>query len=326
VNRRLTVRLERWPLAAPFVTSGGVYDVAECLVAEIEEGGVIGRGEGSPVEFKGETLESIAAAIEGVRTEIEAGLDRHALQTRLGPGGARNALDCALWALEAKRAGRRVSDLVGLANAGFQTVTTISLGPAEAMARQAASASRFAGLKLKLNADRPLERVQAVRAARPEARLICDVNGGWTRAELQRFAPDLAALGVEMIEQPLPPGDDRALQTSDSPIPLCADESCCGLDDLEALPAGYGAVCVKLDKTGGLTEALALANAATAGGRLLLVSNMIGTSLAMAPASLIAPMCRWVDLDGPLLLREDRMPCTAYAGDRAAPFSSDVWA
>ncbi len=325
MKRRLRVTPEEWALAQPFVIARATFHTSEVLVVEIEEDGRIGRGEGCAVDFKGETLAGMVAAIEALRPAIEAGLDREALQTTMAPGGARNALDCALWALEAQWAGVTVAALCGLANAGFRTVTTLSLAEPAAMAAAASLQAAFAGLKVKLNADRPVERIAAIRAARPEARLICDVNGAWTREDLRRYAPELARLGVELIEQPLAAGED-AFEAGDSPIPVCADESCCSLADLDRLPSGYGGVCVKLDKAGGLTEALAIAGRAKAKGMRLLVSNMLGTSLGMAPASLLAPMCDWVDLDGPLLLRSDRKPGLIFRGDHAVPYESAVWA
>jgi len=321
--RRVSITVDILPLTVPFVIAGATYQTTEVLVAEIEEAGLKGRGEACPVEHAGETLISMQEAIERVRPALEAGAGRDGLPTLLPPSGARNALDCALWELEAKRAGVSVASLAGLENAGFQTVTTISVGAPDEMGAAARAAAAFQGLKLKLSKVDPVARVAAVREARPNARLVVDVNGGWTRPDLQRFAPDLAALGVELIEQPLPP--DVAFEAADSPIPICADEACGGLADLERLAPAYGAICVKLDKTGGLTEAIAVVRAAKARSLRLMVSNMLGTSLAMAPASLLAGLADWVDLDGPLLLRQDRIPGLRFTGDRAAPYPTDVW-
>lgn len=322
--RRLSVTVDTLPLAAPFVIAGATYLTTEVLVADIEEAGLVGRGEACPVEYKGETLFSMQEAIEGVRPALEAGVGRDGLQNLLGPCGARNALDCALWELEAKRTGATVASLAALENAGFQTLTTISLGPPDDMAAAARTSDRFEGLKLKLSNAQPVDCVAAVRKERPDARLVVDVNGGWSRGELQLYAPELARLGVELIEQPLPV--DVHFEAADSPIPICADEACGGLADLAELAAGYSAVCVKLDKTGGLTEAIAVVRAARARGIRIMISNMLGTSLAMAPASLLAGFADWVDLDGPLLLRQDRIPGFRFTDDRAAPYPPGVWA
>lgn len=323
IKRGLSVAAERWPLAAPFATSSGVYDSTDLIVATVTEDGHIGQGEAAGVWYMGETPASMIAQIESVRGFVEGGGDRADLQRLLPAGGARNALDCALWALEARSQG---GAFTGRHAAPYRTALTISLDTPAAMARAATARPEFSLLKLKLNATAPIARVEAVRAARPAATLICDVNGGWSLNELRDFAPRLLELGVRLIEQPVPRGEDQTLASAQSPIALAADESCADLADLKALPGGYDFVCIKLDKSGGLTEALAMADLAEALGLRLMVSNMIGTSLAIAPASLLARRCEYVDLDGPLLLARDRSPGMELRGDVVQPFGPEIWA
>lgn len=323
--RQLVIALEHWPLARPFAISSGTYHGVDVLVVELTQAGWVGRGEAAGVFFRGENAATMRAAVEAVRPLIEAGADRAALQQLLPAGGARNALDCAMCELEARMAGTTVAALLGLPSLPLTTVTTISLDTPEAMARQAEAAADFDLLKLKLGADRPIESVQAVRAARPTARLIADVNAGWSVAELHQHAPACAALGVEMIEQPCAPDHDGAILQADFAVPLCADESCSTTADLDRLAGHFAMINIKLDKTGGLTEAMALARAAQARGFGLMVGNMMGTSLAMAPASLIGGLCRYVDLDGPLLLARDRHPAMPIDGAIIPPLVPGIW-
>ncbi len=324
MHRRLAVTIERWPLARPFVIARGSFTHAAVVLVQLDEGRFSGRGEAAGLSARGDTPERLAAQIEAVRPAIEAGADRAALQQLLPPGGARNALDCAMWELDARMAGTTVAQLAGLAPAPVITVKTVSIGSPETMAEEAATLAGFPLVKVKLDACDPVARMAAVRAVLPQARLIVDANGAWTPALLAEVAPALAGLGVEMIEQPCPPDQDAALAAVDVPVALCADESCLTLDDLPRLGA-FSMVNIKLDKTGGLTGALALARAAPARGFGLMVGCMLGTSLAMAPASLIAPLCRYVDLDGPLLLARDREPGMATSGSLIAPMVPDVW-
>ena len=323
--RRMTVRRESWPLAKPFVISSGSYIAAEVIVVEVSESGHVGRGEAAGVFFRGETVRSILAEVEAVRATVEAGATRAGLAEVLAAGGARNAIDCALWELEALESGRSVAALAGLSPIALDTVATVGLASPTEMAIEAGRFAPFDVLKLKLGADDPIGRVRAVRAARPTARLIVDVNAGWSVAELATYAPACAALGVEMIEQPCPPEIDGAFVQADFAVTLCADESCRTTADLDRLAGRYGMINIKLDKTGGLTEALALARTARTRGFGLMVGNMIGTSLAMAPASLIGGMCRYVDLDGPLLLANEREPAMPIAGSTIAPLVPAVW-
>lgn len=326
MSRRVTVHRERWPLARPFTIAGVTEDASEVIVATIEDGASAGRGEASGVYYRGETVETMASEIDRIRPAIEAGADRAALHMLLPPGGARNALDCALWALEARQRGVRPADLAGVAMRPLVTATTIGIDHPDVMAAQAAALAAFRILKVKVDAEAPLARVAAVRKARPDAILTIDANGSWTISDLRRHAPRLADLDVRLIEQPVAPRDDAELSASDSPIPLCADESCQSLDDLARLPSAYGAVCLKLDKAGGLTEALAMAHTARARSLRTMVSNMVGTSLGMAPALLVGALCDLIDLDGPLLLARDRSPGLSYRDDEISPAGPEVWA
>lgn len=322
----LTARVELWPLAQPFVISRGAKTQAEVVVAEIAEGPHRGRGEAVPYPRYDETVEDVLAQIEAARGRLEAGAGRAELQGLLAAGAARNALDCALWDLEAKRAGVRAWTLAGRSRLDpVKTCFTISLGPVEAMADAARANARRPMLKLKIGARDDLDAVAAVREAAPRARLIVDANEALTFEDLRRLTPDLARLGVMLVEQPLPADEDGALEGYDSPVPLCADESLHTRAELAACVRRYDLVNIKLDKTGGLTEALALAADARAAGLGLMVGCMVATSLAMAPAMIIAQGAEVVDLDGPLLLTRDREPGLVIEGSMIAPPSPDLW-
>ncbi len=322
----LTVRTETWPLAASFTISRGSRTEARVVVAEISHDGVIGRGECVPYAHYGESVEGVVASIEAMADAIADGLDRQALQDALAPGAARNALDCALWDFEAKGGGEPVWRLAGLAEPGpLITAYTLSLDSPQAMGEAAGANAARPLLKLKLGGEAVIERVAAVRAAAPDARIIVDANEAWTVELLQQASPELARLGVEMIEQPLPAGSDGGLKGIDRLVPLCADESCHDTASLAGLDERYDIVNIKLDKTGGLTEALALADAAQAAGLGLMVGCMIGTSLAMAPATLVAARAAFVDLDGPLLLARDHQPGITYEGSIMQPPPPALW-
>jgi len=324
--RQLTVRAESWPIAGTFTISRGSKTKADVVVVEIREGGHVGRGECVPYPRYGETIEAAVAAIEGLRPEIARGLDREALQSAMPPGAARNAVDCALWDLDAKRSGRPVWQLAGLAPPRpVTTAYTLSLDTIDSMATAARGNAHRPLLKLKLSGPGDLDRVRAVHEAAPGARLIVDANEAWTAATYAELAPELKPLGVELIEQPLPADADDALAGLPRPVPVCADESCHDAARLDRIVGRYDAINIKLDKTGGLTEALALAAAARAAGLEIMVGCMVGTSLAMAPALLVAQGARWVDLDGPLLLAEDRVPGLAYDGSLVPPPSPALW-
>jgi len=323
---RLTVRAERWPLAAAFVISRGAKTEAEVVVAEITEGPHRGRGEAVPYGRYGETVESVLAQMASLAGAVAEGLDRQALQARLPPGAARNALDCALWDLEAKRAGARAWALAGRARLGpVKTCFTISLGSPEAMAAAARANARRPMLKLKIGGADDLDAVAAVRAAAPRARLIVDANEGLAIGDLPALTAEFARLDVKLLEQPLPAADDAALEGFDSPVPLCADESLHTRAELAACAGRYACVNVKLDKAGGLTEALALAAEARARGFGLMIGSMVATSLAIAPALILAQDANAVDLDGPLLLARDRAPGLSIVGSLIEPPPPELW-
>jgi L-alanine-DL-glutamate epimerase-like enolase superfamily enzyme len=308
------------------VISRGAKTEAHVVVAEIAEGPHRGRGEAVPYARYGETVEGVLAQIESLRADVEAGLTREALQGRLPAGAARNALDCALWDLEAKRAGVRAWTLAGRARLDpVKTCFTISLGTPAAMADAARANARRPMLKLKIGGPDDLEGVAAVHAAAPRARLIVDANEALSFDELRRLAPAFARLGVSLVEQPLPAGQDDALAGYASPVPLCADESLHTRAELAACVGRYGLVNIKLDKAGGLTEALALAAEARSLGFGLMIGCMVATSLAMAPAMILAQGAEVVDLDGPLLMLKDREPSLAGVGSLLAPPSPDLW-
>jgi L-alanine-DL-glutamate epimerase-like enolase superfamily enzyme len=322
----LGARVERWPLAEAFVISRGSKTEAEVVVAEIADGAHRGRGEAVPYARYGETVEGVLEQIESVRPRLEAGADRAELQDLLPPGAARNALDCALWDLEAKRAGVRAWTLAGRPRLDpVKTCFTISLGPPEAMAEAARANARRPMLKLKIGGPDDLEGVAAVRAAAPRTRLLVDANEALSFEDLRRLAPEFARLDVKLLEQPLPAGEDGALEGYASPVPLCADESLHTRAELAVCAARYGLINIKLDKTGGLTEALALAAEARSLGIGLMIGCMVATSLAMAPAMILAQGAQYVDLDGPLLLVRDREPGLAIAGSLIEPPSPDLW-
>ena len=324
--RRLTVRLETWPLKGAFRISRGAKTEALTVTAEIADGPHSGRGEAVPYPRYDETPEGARSEIEGLRAAVEAGLTRASLQHALPPGAARNALDCALWDLEAKQAGRRAWELAGLAPPQpCITAVTLSLDTPEGMGRAAARHAAMPLLKLKVTGEGDLDRIRAVRANAPGARLIVDANEGWTVPMLDALLPAFAALGVEMVEQPLPAADDGVLAGRRFALPLCADESCHTRADLPRLAGRYRMVNLKLDKTGGLTEALALAAEARAMGFGIMVGCMVGTSLAMAPAALLAGGADYVDLDGPLLLARDRTPGLGYDGAALQPPEPALW-
>jgi L-alanine-DL-glutamate epimerase-like enolase superfamily enzyme len=324
--QRLSVSRRAWQLAQPFAISRGSKTVAETVVAEVSDGEFRGRGECVPYPHYGESVDGVFAALEKMKGAVFSGLDRHELQRAMPPGAARNALDAAFWDLDAKRDNCRVADLAGVGTLRpLVTAYTLSLDTAERMAAEAARHRGRPLLKLKLTGDGDLDRVRAVREAAPRSRLIVDANEGWSVAHFVELAPALAGLGVELIEQPLPAGEDDALADIPRPVPVCADESCHTTGDLDRLVGKYDAVNIKLDKTGGLTEALALAAAARKHGFAIMVGCMIGTSLAMAPAFLVAQQAAIVDLDAPLLLAADRASGLRYDGSTVYPPEPALW-
>jgi L-alanine-DL-glutamate epimerase-like enolase superfamily enzyme len=322
----LTLAVERWPIAGSFAISRGAKTEAVVVVAKLGDGKAQGRGECVPYARYGESVDSVTAAIEAMRPQLAAGLDRIGLQAAMPPGAARNALDCAFWDLEAKRSGRAVHDLAGLpAPHPLTTAFTISLGIPDAMADAARKSAHRALLKVKLGGDGDETRIAAVRAAAPKATLIVDANEGWSERNLRQNLAACAQAGVALIEQPLPEGQDQALAGITRRIPICADESVHGLTSLPPLVGRYDAVNIKLDKAGGLTEALAMAAQAERVGFVVMAGCMVATSLAIAPAVLLAQKARLVDLDGPLLLAKDRPDGLAYRDSLVFPATPALW-
>jgi L-alanine-DL-glutamate epimerase-like enolase superfamily enzyme len=295
-------------------------------MVRLTEGKWTGRGEGAAVAYRGETIDSMLQQLSAVRGELSRGITRRELQELLAPGGARNAVDCALWDLEAKRAGQRAWELAGMESVSpLKTHYTLSLDTPEAMGRAAAAARRYSMLKLKLDGKNDWERVKAVRAARPDAQIIVDANQSWSEQNLREFVPKFADAGVRLIEQPLPVGRDEPLEEFASLMPLCADESCQTTTSLPSLLRRYDYINIKLDKTGGLTEALDLAREAQAKGFKLMVGCMGGSSLSMAPAFVLGQLCDLADLDGPLFAAADVAHPMRYAGDMICAPDAELW-
>ena len=322
----LALAAERWPIAGSFGISRGSKTEAVVVVAELSDGKARGRGECVPYARYGESIESVMTQINAMRPQLEAGLDRSALQTAMPPGAARNALDCALWDLEAKRRGRPVHEVAGLpAPHALTTAYTISLAAPAIMAKAAEAAASRELLKVKLGAEGDVARIAAVRVAAPNAMLIVDANEGWNESNLAANFAACADAGVVLVEQPLPERNDQALAQMQRPIPVCADESVHDRSSLAALAGKYDAVNIKLDKAGGLTEALAVAAEAQRQNFTIMVGCMVATSLAMAPAILLAQQARFVDLDGPLLLSKDRADGLRYVDSLVYPPSPSLW-
>jgi L-alanine-DL-glutamate epimerase-like enolase superfamily enzyme len=322
----LQLAVEAFPIAGRFVISRGAKTEAKVVTATLHAGAATGRGECVPYARYGESVESVLAAIEGVRREIEAGADRAALQRLLPAGAARNAVDCAMWDLEAKASGRRAFRAAGFDRlVPLVTAYTLSVGTPEEMRAAALRSADRPLLKIKLAGDGDEARLAAVREGAPHATLIVDANEAWSEETLVARVGACARFGVALVEQPLPAGHDEMLAGIARPIPICADESAHESNSLEALRGRYDAVNVKLDKTGGLTEALAMTRAARAAGFKIMAGCMVGSSLAMAPAALIGQMADWVDLDGPLLLARDREPGLVYEGSTMEPPPAALW-
>ena len=322
--RQVELDIESWPLLEPFVITGHTWTHCDVLVVSITENGVTGRGEATGVYYLDETAESMYQQALGIQQKLEQGISREQLQSLLPAGGARNAIDCALWDLEAKKSGQSVFELTDIPSSPVNTVITVTIDTPEEMANKArAITSRQ--IKVKLDGELPLERITAVCNARPEADIVVDVNQGWSFSQLMELAPQFKTLGIKMIEQPLPRGEDDALVDYQSPITLCADESCLDTSELEQAAKRYQMVNIKLDKTGGLTEALNLAWRAKEKGMTLMIGNMTGTSLAMAPAYVVAQLCDFVDLDGALFLVGDRSHPMSYEQGIVTGLSSQLW-
>lgn len=326
MTRSLKTAIEHFPITGSFTISRGSKTTASVVTCRISEDGFAGIGECVPYGRYGETIDSVIAEIEAIRPEIEAGLGRNGLLTAMKAGAARNAVDCALWDLEAKTSGKHVFAIASLAEPQpLMTAYTISLGEPEAMATQAAQHAHRALLKVKVGTADDASRIRAVRAAAPDSAIILDANEGWTEANLAHHFAVCAESGVALIEQPLPAGRDGLLASVFRPVPVCADESVHKTEDLPKLAGLYDAVNIKLDKTGGLTEALRMRAAARALNLKIMVGCMVGTSLGMAPAVLLAQGAEFVDLDGPLLLARDRDPGLRYEASLVFPPLPALW-
>ncbi len=327
MRRELTVEVERFPVAGRFTIARGSRTEIVVVTATISQDGARGRGECVPYARYGETVESVSGLIEGMRDRIQAGLSRIDLQDAMPAGAARNALDCALWDLEAKLTGVPAHVAAGIDRLSSATTAyTISLDTPDAMAEATARAASRPILKIKLGApDGDLERIAAVRAAAPDSTLIADANEGWTKANLADHLTACAKAGFALIEQPVPADRDEILADRPRDVMICADESLHDRHGLAGLVGRYDAINIKLDKAGGLTEALALAADAHQLGFSIMVGCMLGTSLAMAPAMLLTPKARFVDLDGPLLLAREREGGLRYEGSTVYPPPPSLW-
>jgi L-alanine-DL-glutamate epimerase-like enolase superfamily enzyme len=325
-ERSVSVGVETWPISGGFTISRGSKLEAVVVVATIRDGVHQGRGECVPYARYGESVEDTVRSIEACAPRIAQGLDRAGLLRVLPPGAARNALDCALWDFETKLAGKSAAELAGLpALHSVETAFTLSLASPTAMAQAARDAANYPLLKLKLGGDGDEDRLAVIRKAVPKARLIADANESWQPSDLPRLLEAAKAARVELIEQPLLAGEDEALAHIDRIVPICADESVHDRASLAAVAGRYDAVNIKLDKAGGLTEALLLAKEARKAGLKVMVGSMVATSLAIAPALLLAQDADWVDLDGPLLLERDRKPGLTYISGTVEPGPSALW-
>ncbi|MFN0264167.1 N-acetyl-D-Glu racemase DgcA [Tepidamorphus sp. 3E244] len=323
---KLLTDVERWPIAGSFTIARGSKTEAVVVTATLDDGQHTGRGECVPYARYGESVESVRGQIEDMAARLGDGLSRDGLRNAMPAGAARNALDCAMWDLECKRAGKRCWELAGQPEPkDIVTAYTLSLGTPETMLEAARKASARPLLKVKLGGDGDMERIAAVRQGAPNSRLIIDANEGWSEGNLASNLAACARAGVELIEQPMPAEDDEALRDVRSDILICADESAHDLSTLMELEGKYTAINVKIDKTGGLTEALDLAHAAKSKGMVVMVGCMLATSLAMAPALVVAASADYVDLDGPLLLARDREPGLTFDGSRILTPPAELW-
>lgn len=326
MSRKISIYTESWPSKTPFRIANHVWHDFPCVICEIEQETCVGRGEALGVYYQGETPASMSAQLEEISDHLAAGADRQQLLALLPPGGARLAADSALWDLEAQLQDCSAWETAGVDGAPVETVFTIGLEPTpEAMAAKAAAATDLSLFKIKLDNDRPVERIAAIQEARPDARLVVDVNQGWNIDELRRYAPRMHDLGVQMIEQPLPRDADAELEGFESAAPLCADESCMHLGELDAAEMRYQMINIKLDKTGGLTHALVLARAAREKNLGVMVGCMGGTSLSMAPSHILAQLCDFVDIDGPLLIKQDRPGGLVYDHGKVSLPAARFW-
>ena len=322
---KLTFTPQRWEMVAPFVTAGETVHHIDVLHVMLEHDGYEGRAETMGVDYLGETVESLEAELLALEPAAIARLDRDLLQSLLPPGGSRNGLDCALWDIQAKGTAGGIAALTGIPMAPLHTLFTLSLDDPDAMARRAHEVPDLKRLKLKLNPQAPLDCLQAVREARPDAQLVIDANGSWTPELMMAVGDGLARFEVALLEQPLPRGHDAALENLRFPVPLCADESCQSSAEVEAVAGRYDAINIKLDKCGGLTDALAIREWCQRYKKLIMVGNMLGSSLAMAPALVVAQGADFVDLDGPMWQQHDvEAGLLIHRGEISAPASA-LW-
>ena len=324
MKREVTLQVEPWPTKEPFCIAGYTFTEANVLIVTLKEKGKMGRGEASGVYYLHETGETMLAQAEAVKQELQQGLNRQQLQQLLPSGGARNAIDSALWDLETKLTGKTIWQLTGIEPTEILTVNTIGIGTPESMAIDAKKLDS-PKIKVKLDAQQSLERIKAVCAARPDAEIVVDVNQAWSFEQLQTLAPMFKQLGITMIEQPLKRGGDAELEHYRSPIPLCADESCLDTSELEQAARRYQMINIKLDKTGGLTEALKLAKQAKSMGLGVMMGCRVSTSLGIAPAVVVAQYCELADLDGPTFLTKDRPFGLRYERGLVSLPSTQLW-
>ncbi|MGO1160335.1 N-acetyl-D-Glu racemase DgcA [Brucella sp. C7-11G] len=325
MHNSLKIIQERYPIAGKFTISRGSKTEALVIVCEISHNGKLGRGECVPYARYGESIASVSEKIEAVGSAIESGADRLTIQTLMPAGAARNAVDCAFWDLEAKLSGKSVADTLGTLPHPLETAITVSLGTPEEMAVSTAKVAHYPLIKVKMGGDNDIERIHAVTSAAPNSQIIIDANEGWTDDNIEENMAAAAKAGVVLIEQPLPAGKDEILSRIDRPVIICADESVHTSVGLEELATRYDAVNIKLDKAGGLTEGLIMREKAISLGLKVMVGCMVGTSLGMAPAVLLAQKANVVDLDGPLLLAKDRAPGLKYEGALVYPPEATLW-
>jgi L-alanine-DL-glutamate epimerase-like enolase superfamily enzyme len=302
---KMTIKRIQFPLTAPFSITGYTFTITDTVRVTLEENGVSGRGEAVGVYYTGDTIAKCLEQLESVREEVERGISLEQIQTLLPSGGARNALDCAYWDLQTKLQNKTIWELLDISPKKLTSVFTLGVQSAEKMAKAAEEAASYPILKIKLDNVDPIGKLSAIRAARPDVKLVVDINQGWSMEELITYAPECAKLGVLMIEQPLKRGADAELVGYKSPVLLGADESCLDLAEYEKVASLYDVINIKLDKCGGLTEGMKIVGRAIADGKALMVGNMTGTSLGMGPAYVIGQFCQFVDIDGPLILAED---------------------
>ena len=322
---KMSVFNDRWELKEPFVTSKESIDHIETITVCLGGDGPCGRGEALGVDYHGEDAASMRAQLEDVREAVESGLSQEQAQALLPPGGARNALDCAMWDLQARQSGQRVHEMLDIPFNPVVTAYTLSLDRPDRMAQEAVAYAAFPLLKLKLNENEIVDSLEAIRTARPDASLVIDANCAWSVQTLDQVADDLVRLNISMVEQPLPPEADHALEGLEYPVTLCADESCQTMKDMETVAARYDMANIKLDKSGGLTEAMKMVNWCRENNIELMVGNMLGSSLAMAPGILVAQFCTFVDLDGPLWQTSDRKSALNYDGAVVQPPDPALW-